>query len=93
MSSEVPSSYEDISGYIFFRKDVGGATRKHGVRLYIMKNNQAIIIDVSVTSILAVHVLEWDTFIIVSYRPPSYNDLENDSLRNFLSEFCIDRKF
>ena len=48
-------------------------------------------IDVSVTNTLVVHVLEWDLFIIVSYRPPSYNDFENDSLKNFLSEFCIDK--
>ena len=46
-------------------------------------------IDVSVTNTLEVHVLDWDTFIIVSYQPPSYNDLENYSLKTFLSEFCI----
>ena len=91
LTSDVPSSFVDISGYNFFRKDVAGATRKHGVGLYIRKNIQAIMIDVSVANTLVVHVLEWDTFIIVSYRPPSYNDLENDSLRTFLSEFCIDK--
>ena len=49
-------------------------------------------IDVSVANTLVVHALEWDTFIIVSYRSLSHNDLRNDSLRNFLSAFCIDKK-
>ena len=91
LTNDVPNSYRDVSGYSFLRKDVAGTTTKHGVGLYIRKNIQAIMIDVSVANTLVVHVLEWDTFIIVSYRPPSYNDLENDSLRNFLSEFCIEK--
>ena len=36
LTSEVPCSYVDISGYNFFSKDVAGATRKHGVGLYII---------------------------------------------------------
>ena len=91
LTSVVPTSFVHISGYNFFRKDVAGATRKHGVGLCIRKNNQPMMIDVSVANTLVVHVLEWDTFIIVSYRPPSYNDLKNYSLRTFLSEFCIDQ--
>ena len=50
-------------------------------------------IDVSVANTSVVHVLEWDTFIFASYRQPSYNDLENDSLRTFLFELCIEKKF
>ena len=46
---------------------------------------------VSVDNILVVQVLEWFIFIIVFYRPPPYNDLENDSLMTFLSEFGIDK--
>ena len=52
---------------------------------------QACVIDVSVVNLLLVHVLEWDTFIIVSYRPPSYNDLEKDSLKTYPSELCIEK--
>ena len=91
LTNEVPSSFVHISGYNFFPKDVAGTTTKHGVGLYIGKNIQAKMIDVSVDNTLVVHVLEWDAFIIVSYRPPSYNDLENHSLKSFLSEFCIDK--
>ena len=75
LTSDVPSSFVDISGYHLFRIDVAGGT------------SQAIIIDVSVANTLVIRVLKWDTFIIVFYRAPSYNDLENDSLRTFLSEF------
>ena len=45
-TSDVLSSFVDISGYEFFRKDVAGATRTHGVRMYNRKNIQAIMIDV-----------------------------------------------
>ena len=48
----------DVSGLKFFRIDVAGASRKHGVGLFIRKNIQAIMIDVSVANILVVHVLE-----------------------------------
>ena len=48
-------------------------------------------IHVSAPNTSVVYGLEWDTFIIVSYRPPSYNGLENYTLKTFLSEFCIDK--
>ena len=41
LTSEVPSSFVDISVYNFFCKDVAGTTTKHGVGLYIRKNNSA----------------------------------------------------
>ena len=93
LTSDAPSTFVDVSRNNVFREDVAGATRKHDVGLYIRKSNQAIMIDVSVANTSVVHVLEWDSFIIVSYQPPSYNDLENDSVRTFLSEFCIDKMF
>ena len=46
-------------------------------------------IAVSVANTLVVHVLDWDTYVIVSYPPPSQNDLENVSLKTFFSKFCI----
>ena len=79
-----------ISGYNFFHKYVAYTTTKHGFELYIRKNIQATMIDVSAANTLVVHVLEWDTFITVSYRPPPHNDLENDSSKTILSEFYID---
>ena len=91
LTIEVASSFVDISGYNFFPKDVAGATKKHGVESYIRRNIQAIMFDVSVANNLVVHVLERDTSITVSYRKPSYNDLENDSMRTFLSELCTDK--
>ena len=48
-------------------------------------------IDVSVANTLVVHVVEWDIFITVPYRTPSYNDLEIASLKTFLSKLCIDQ--
>ena len=65
LTSEVPYSFVVISEYNFFRKDVAGATRKHGVGLYIRKKIQAIMIDLSVANTLVVHVLEWDTYTFI----------------------------
>ena len=79
LTIEVPSSFEDTYEYNLFCKDVICAARKQGVGLYIRKNIQSKVIDVSVANTLVVvHVLEWDTSINVFYRPPSYNDIEND---------------
>ena len=56
LTSDVPSSFVEVCGHNFFRKDVASATRKHGVGLYIRKNIQAIVIDVTVANTLVVHV-------------------------------------
>ena len=58
--------------------------------LYIRKNTQPIMIDVPVANSFVLHVFECDTLIIGSYRSPSENNLENDSLRTLFSEFCIE---
>ena len=37
------------------------------------------------------HLISLQLYIIVVYRPPSYTQLENDYLVNFLSEFCSNK--
>ena len=58
LTSEVPSSFVDVYEENFFRKYVAGTTKKHGVELYIRKNIQAEMIDVSVDNTLVVHALD-----------------------------------
>ena len=47
LTSDVPTSFVDISGYNIFRKDVANTNTKHGVLLYIRDFVQALMIDIS----------------------------------------------
>ena len=86
---DVVSSYVDIDGFTFFRKDVGGLVRKHGVGLYVLNTMNVISVDVEVSNVLVVFIPESDLHVVVVYRPPSYNDAQNDDLSSFISEFSL----
>ena len=42
----------------------------------------------TVANVVAVFVVPWELYAVVLYRPPSYTEEENESLRNFVGEFC-----
>ena len=89
LTSETPSSFVDLNGFTFFRSDVVGNIKKHGVGLYIKKELNAVSDDVDLANVLSVFVESWGLHILVCYRPPSYSPAENDSLMVFLSSFCL----
>ena len=49
-------------------------------------------VNINVTNMLAVHVLRFDFFIVVVYRPPSSSVFDNDRLLAFLMEFCYGKE-
>ena len=90
LTSEISSSYVNLPGFRFFRGDVAGAVRKHGVGLYVKDSLNVVPIEVDIPNILSVYVGEWDVHLIAVYRPPSYSQEENLGLLSFLTEYTVD---
>ena len=91
LTKDTPSSFVDIEGYRFFRRDVEGTTRKHGVGLYINKDLSVVPDEIDVPNVLSVYVPGWEMHILICYRPPSYSALENEILMQFIEDFCSSR--
>ena len=83
------SSFVELAGYRFYRCDVEGTVRKHGVGLYLADGLDAASVDINVPNVLVVHLLAWDLYVIVVYRPPSYDEQENYVLKQFIVDFCF----
>ena len=84
----VASSFVDIADYSVVRGDTNGAARKHGSLLYMHNNIAFLVFEVHIPNVVAVHLIDYDLWIIAVYRPPSYTILENTFLLNFLLNFC-----
>ena len=91
LTAEVSSSYVDLPGYRFYRRDVDGPVRKHGVGLYVADELHVIPCEVRVSNVLSVLVVEWEVHLVVVYRPPSYTQSENEGLLSFINEYTIDK--
>ena len=87
----VSTSFVDIVGYDFFRCDVVGQIRKHGVGLYVKRGLDVVRVEVEVPNVLVVHAQKWNIYILVVYRPPSYSDVLNECLSRFIVSFCLDK--
>ena len=54
---------------------------------FIKSGYNAVQIDVPLPNVVAVYVRELDVYFVACYRPPSYMNEKNDSLKSFLSDF------
>ena len=66
---EVPSSFVEIPGFSFLRRDVEGSVRKHGVGLYVKNNVEVVSVSADFPNVMEVYLPLWDLFLIVVYRP------------------------
>ena len=89
---DTPDSFVTIPGYTYVRPSIEGSIHKHGVGLYLKNCLDFVSVDVNVRNVLVVHVLRYDFFIVVVYRPPSSSVLDNDRLLAFLMEFCYGKE-
>ena len=90
LTSEISSSYVDVPGFRFFRGDVAGAVRKHGVGLYVKDSLECVPIEVDIPNVLSVYVGEWDVHLLAVYRPPSYSQEDNIRMLSFITDYTVD---
>ena len=49
-------------------------------------------IDVDLLNVVAVLLLDLDTYILAVHRPPSSSPIQNENLISFISEICVGRE-
>ena len=89
--SSTPSSFVDIPGYRFLRKDVVGVVPKHGVGIYIKSVLNFREVEVPLPNVIVVFLCDFDIYILIIYRPPSNLVNDNEALLAFLSDFCFEK--
>ena len=88
LTSEVSDSFVSIPGYHLIRSDSPSGRRKHGVALFIrdtIKYEQNVNIS---SNVVLVQLLDFNIYVCIVYRPPSYSDLDNPALIEFLESVC-----
>ena len=85
------SSFVSLPDYKFFRRDVEGIVKKHGVGVYVKNSLEVVLDEVDIPNLLSIHLVSWDVHVVAVYRPPSYSVSENEVLLNFISDFCSTR--
>lgn len=88
----MPDSYVSAPGYSIVRNDIQGVVAKHGVCLYIHESVKYDNVHVPCSNCISVRFPDLDLHLVVAYRPPSYTPEENQTLLNFLVDFCSDRE-
>ena len=89
---DVPDSFVAIINYGIARTDTCGNTRKHGVCVYVHKRINFVYIEANCSNVCVAHLIDFNLYIIVIYRPPSNLGLDNSDLINFLLSFCIGKE-
>ena len=92
LTASVATSFVSLDGFQVVRRDGAGDARKHGVCLYISNSVKYISVDVPCHNLVAVHLFDFDIYVVVAYRPPSYTEMENAELVSFLQNFCLGRE-
>ena len=84
----VGDSFVSLAGYTIVRRDTSSGVRKHGVCLYIKNDLRFALVGDGCENVCCVHLVDFDVFVVVVYRPPSNLPMENEQLRDFLYRFC-----
>ena len=85
------SSYVSVPGYRVFRGDVFGTIKKHGTAIFIKDSLCPVAVEVFLPNVSIVYLNKFELFVISIYRPPSYSEEENNSLKAFLLDFCTSK--
>ena len=57
--------------------------------MYVKKNINFISIPANYKNVCIAHLLDFNLFVVVIYRPPSYTHTDNVQLVQFLENFCL----
>ena len=86
------SSFISIPSFSLFRGDVTGTIRKHGAAIYVRSDIKHVQIEVSLPNLSVLHLIDFDIYVVSVYRPPSYENSENQALIVFISQFVVGKE-
>lgn len=90
--STIPDAAVSISNYNLFRNDVSGSVHKHGVCIYVHNSYRCLNMNIKIPNVCSVFLPDYKIFIVVVYRPPSYSLQDNNTIIDFLTDFCTNRE-
>lgn len=61
------------------------------VYLYLRVGLRNSEVKVNIPNVLAIRMTDHKFYFVAVYRSPSYNNLENEALINYLPIFCLDK--
>ena len=88
----IPDAAVSISNYNLYRNDVSGSIHKHGVAIYVHNSYRCLNMNTNIPNVCSVFLPDYKIFIVVVYRPPSYSLHDNDTLIEFLTDFCNNKE-
>ena len=91
LTNDINDSIVSIPNYNIVRSDNPNFVKKHGVAVYIKCSLKFQVINISL-NVIILFLVSHNIFIILIYRPPSYTELENQSLLNCLIDFCSNKE-
>ena len=90
--SDIGDSFVNVGGYEIVRLDNPGPVRKHGVAIYVKSDLKFEVISCSLINLLILYFEMFDIYVVIVYRPPSYDDVQNNLLLKFICDFCVDKE-
>ena len=85
---EILDSFVSLGDFHLVRRDTVSNVRKHGVCLYIKKGFNYKVVESGCENVCGVHLVDFDLYVAVVYRPPSNGNADNVVLQSFLFDFC-----
>ena len=82
----------DIRGFQLFRNDFISVRPKHGVCIYVKSHLKVGKITKPIPNVLAIHLTDYDLYVLTVYRPPSNSPDENTRLAEFLENFVTGKE-
>ena len=92
LTTQLNNSFVSLPGFQLIRNDVFGTVSKHGVCAYVDKDILVDQVTSPMSNVLCFRLSEFNVFIVVVYRPPSYNEAQNDELISVLTGLSCDRE-
>ena len=86
------SSFVSFPNFSVIRGDSDGTAFKHGVLIYVRKTINIEEVSVGIPNVAVIHMIDFDVYLLVAYRPPRCSDVENARLLNFILDFGFSKE-
>ena len=92
LTPNTPDSYIVLPNYEIARADSPDSVRKHGVVVYVNSKVKFNLIPCNLPNVVVIYLFDFEIYVVNMYRAPSYSSDLNESLMNFLIDFCNDKE-
>ena len=92
ISPGAPDGIYQVNGFQIFRNDFVSDYPKHGVCIYVKDSIRVGKVQNDFPNVLALHIVDFDFYVMTVYRPPSNSVADNGSLIGFLDQFLLHKE-